>query len=74
MLNLLFRQRKLVVLVYSVLYFFAFCLTFGVSWVRNLGNVARQELIFFLVYAVGLIWLIAILLTFSYEARRKNSA
>jgi hypothetical protein len=70
-LNMLARYEKLMRRardVFIVIFPFAFLLNFYASWVQKLVGVAKDEIVFFIVFAIGLIWTWAIIQ--SQERRR----
>jgi len=72
LLNKLASHKKLMSLAkdgFIAFFPFAFLLNFFTSWVRNLVGVAKNEIVFFLVFAIGLIWTAAIIV--SQERRRR---
>lgn len=74
-LRILARHRnwKHFRLYFGLLYFFAFTISFFTSWVRDLVSVTKQELLFFILYGIGLIWAVAIIYTFSRKSSPNNS-
>ncbi len=63
LLNVLASHRRLLRLARSIfvgLFPIAFLLNFFVSWIPKLAGVAKNEVAFFIVFAIGLIWAWAI--------------
>lgn len=66
------KHRKRIVPIYGYFFFIAYTLNFFASWIPMLGSIANERGLFFVIYAIGLIWCVGIIITLPREEKAKR--